>query len=486
MEKAVHAFKKLSLIGIILTTLVVLFVGVLAVSWRASVDLRQTVAANAALMDVDAAAAVIELERLRSLAESTMTNSRAYFLLGSTSVFDKQKGDKQRLSDGMAKFVTENPLPEISEIAKAIETIQLQEKDYFDQGIDFRENLTESKIVAQFYQSKTSPLLSQLNEQFDKIAKLQNAGLEQARAHARQAGIDAQAQIPKNMLWFMSAVSAIFICSTILVIWLLVSHRSQQRVRDRLYANAQKSALDRDEVIAAVAHDMKEPLADLEVIAKELAPEPAELVQSVIGEINSAISDIVDQKRADMGAFTLRLEQLPVAGVLQEAQAMLQPLAKKRDVTLQFDAVNPSILAYVDRERVMRVLSNLVGNAIKFSPKNGRVQVKLKSDAQFANISVIDSGSGISESRFASIFDNFWQAKKTSDQGAGVGLAIVKTIITAHGGTVRVEKNLLGGGSVFTFSLPRRLPVGVTLKKPTSSSARLVVRAPSHDYGPTV
>ncbi len=487
MEKVIHAFKKFSFIGLILTALVVLFAGVLAIGWNASVNLRSTVAANAAVMNVDSSP-LIELERLRNLAESQVTNSRAYFLLGSKSVFDRQKEDKQRLSDGMAKFVNENSLPEIGEIATAVENIAVQEKDFFDQAMDYREKLTESKIVAQFYQSKTSPLLAQLNEQFDKIAKLQNADLEAARTRARQAGVDAQAQIPKNMLWFMSAVTAIFICATVLVIWLLATRRSQQRIRDRLYADAQKSAIDRDEVIAAVTRDMKDPLADLEVIAKELSPEASELVRSAAGEITTAISDILDQKRADMGAFTLRLEQLAVSGVLEEAHAMLQPLAKKRDVTLQFDAVSPSILAYLDRERVMRVLSNLVGNAIKFSSKNGKVQVKVKSDAQFANISVIDSGPGISESRLASIFENFWQAKRTADQGAGVGLAIVKTIVEAHGGTVKAEKNLLGGGSVFTFSLPRRLPVGVTLKKRTSSSARLVVRPPSHGsyQGPTI
>lgn len=487
MEKVLSPFKKLSFIGLILTALVVLFAGVLVVGWRASDHLRNTVATNAAVMNVDSSS-LIELERLRNLAESEVTNSRAYFLLGSKSVLDKQKDDKQKLSDGIAKFVKENPSPEISEIAAAIENIEKQENDFFDQAMAFREKLTESKIVAQFYQSKTSPLLAQFNEQFDKIAKIENSHLEEARARAHQAGIDAQALIPKNMLWFMSAVSAIFFCATVLVVWLLASRRSQQRIRDRLYADAQKSALDRDEVIAAVAHDMKEPLAELEVIAKDLPRETSELVRSVSDDINAAVADIIDQKRADMGALTLRLEQLPVAGVLEEAQAMLQPLAKKRDVTLQFDAVNPSILAYVDRERVMRVLSNLVGNSIKFSPKNGRVQVKVKSDAQFANISVIDSGPGISESRLASIFENFWQAKGTADQGPGVGLAIVKTIIEAHGGTVRAEKNLLGGGSVFTFSLPRRRPAGVVLKKPGSTSARLVVRTPSygHDEGPTV
>jgi signal transduction histidine kinase len=125
---------------------------------------------------------------------------------------------------------------------------------------------------------------------------------------------------------------------------------------------------------------------------------------------------------------------------------------------------------------VMRVLANLVGNAIKFSPKHSRVNVKVKADAQFANISILDSAPQIPESRMASLFDNFWQARRSAVQGAGVGLTVVKTIIEAHGGIVKVEHNLQGGNT-FTFSLPRRRPANAQLKKPQSSGVRKIARA---------
>lgn len=488
MKKFASVFEKVGVIGILLTALVVLFAGVLAIGWNASVDLRKTVAANAEVMNVDSSA-LLELERLRGLAESQITNSRAYFLLGSKSLLDKQKDEKQRFRDGMAKFVSENPLPQIADIAAALEKIQTQEAEFFDQGVGFREKATESKIVAQFYQSKMSPLLAQMNELFDKIEKLENEKLAEARTLAIKAGTDAQAQIPRNMIWFMSAVTAIFLATALLVVWLLVTRSQQQKVRDRLYMEAQKSALDRDEVIAAVGFDMKAPLAALGEIAKDLPPESAELVGGVVEEINATVSDIVDQKHADLGALTLRLEQLPIAGVLEDARAMLSPLAKRKDITLQIDNVSQSVLAYVDRERVMRVLANLVGNAIKFSPRNAAIQIKVKSDAQFANVSVIDSGPGIPESRLATIFENFWQARKTAEQGPGIGLAVVKTIIESHGGAVKAEKSVVTGGTVVTFSLPRRRPVGAVLKKTNNSLPvkRLTHPAYLHsDDSPTV
>jgi signal transduction histidine kinase len=125
----------------------------------------------------------------------------------------------------------------------------------------------------------------------------------------------------------------------------------------------------------------------------------------------------------------------------------------------------------MDRERVMRVLANLIGNAIKFSPKNSKVIGKARSDQQFVYISVKDSGPGMSEKQISEVFNHFWQARSTAEQGAGVGLAIVKTIVEAHGGTVSAESHV-GNGSTFTFSLPRRRPAGAHLAKTVTSTVR--------------
>jgi signal transduction histidine kinase len=125
----------------------------------------------------------------------------------------------------------------------------------------------------------------------------------------------------------------------------------------------------------------------------------------------------------------------------------------------------------------MRVLVNLIGNAIKYSRKHTKVLVKVKSDAQFVNIAIADTGPGIPAGQVPTLFDNFWQARRTADQGAGIGLAVVKTIIEAHGGTVKVDSNA-GQGSTFTFSLPRRRPAGAQLKKPSASTVRKIARQP--------
>ncbi|MES2965646.1 MAG: HAMP domain-containing sensor histidine kinase [Bdellovibrionota bacterium] len=471
-----------SIEGKILFALLVVFVGVLAAAWTGAMKLKETVAANAAVMNVDPTA-LIEVQSLRNLAEAQIADSRAYFLMGSKSIFDKQRAEKQQFTEQLAKFQAQYGLPAIGEIVKRIEGLKQQEQEIFDQAQDFRDKNTESKIVGQFYQSKTSPLLAQMNQSFDEIAKQHDAELAHARDRARQAGLDAQALIPQGMTWLTQALSLLFLCLSLLVARMLRVRRKHITERERLVDAAKKAILARDEVISATSRDFDEPLKAVEEIAEHLKSvrtldvlaEDAELLKGTVTEMRGIVEDIRDQKMADMSELQLRMDQLRISDILDDAQLMFQPAAKQKDITLQFDTVNQSVLAFVDRERVMRVLSSLIGNAIKFGKKHSRVNVKVRSDQQFVNISVADGGPGVPDAQLAGIYDNFWQDKKTADQGAGVSLAVVKTVIEAHGGTVKAESNL-NGGTTFTFSLPRRRPVGAQLRKPTPSAVRRLSR----------
>ena len=461
-----------------LIALSIVFVGVIVSAWIYSMNLRKTIQASNAVVNVDVRA-LIEVERIRNVVESQINNSLTFFLMGSSTLFDEQKKDKQTFTESLANFEKQYSLPQVPEIIKSIDSMQQQQQEIFDQAMEFRAKQTESKIVGQFYRSKVRPIHEQINKALDEIVLLHNAELERARARAQEAALGAEVQIPKGMTWFTVLTGILFLGMALLVMRMLGERSRQLGDRNRLFEEAKKAVQNREEVLAAISQDLKDPLSVIHHASENMKTsfdankinENVELIKSSVAVIDDRIKDILDQTKADTGTMTLRLDQLAVDVILDDAKLMLQPLAKQRDIRLEFNSVNPPALAFMDRERVMRVLSNLVGNAIKFSPKNSKVIVKVRSDQQFVFISIKDSGPGIPEKQLSEIFDHFWQARKTADQGPGIGLAIVKTIVEAHGGKVHVESHM-GHGSTFTFSLPRRRPVGAHLGRPAVSTVR--------------
>lgn len=468
MGKKIFGLKAWGVEGVVLLTLFILFLGTLSAAWWGAMGLRRTIAESAAIVDIDPGG-LTALEKLRALGNSKIADRRIYFLTGSPSSFEKQKLEDREFAESLASYQKKYKFSRVDQIISDVSEIGRREEDFFKQGMDFRDKLTQSKIVAQFYTAKTSPLVAQLNGKFDELANVHTASLEETRQRIQKAVSDAQAMIPRKMQILTFALLALFAAISLLIMRILSERQRLLRERDRLADEAKNAILSRDEVIAAVSFDLKEPIAQLSAVADES-------IKAVATELQNAVDEIVDQKRADLGDLSLRLEQYDIGEILERAQVTVHPFAKARDVTVQFDSGSHTVLAYVDVERVHRVLVNLIGNAIKFSPKHSKVVVKVKSDPQFANVSVIDSGSGIPADRIQGIFDNFWQAKKNASQGAGVGLAVVKSIIEAHGGAVRAENSKVDSGTVITFSLPRRRQANARIKRPTSVGVRTVSR----------
>jgi len=462
-----------------LVTLSVIFMGVIGSSWVYSMNLKKTIAADNAIVSVDVRA-LIDIEKMRHLGQSQIDNSLSFFLLGSTALLEEQKDNKQAFAAALENFQKQYNLPQASEIFKKLQGLQAQQQEIFDQAMEFRSKQTESKIIGQFYRAKTNSIREQLNKSLDEIVELHNAQLNQDYSRAQAATSSAEEQIQQGMTLFTALTTVLFLGMALLVLRMLSVRARNVAERDRLYQEAQKAVQSRDEIMTAVSQDLKAPLNEITQIAEDMkgsldpkqVQDGIELIQSSVGVIDGHIQDILDEAKSGLGHMTLRLDQLGVDTVLDDARRMLQPLAKQHDIRLEFNSVNPPVLAFMDRERVMRVLANLVGNAIKFSPKNSKVVVKVRSDQQFVHISVKDSGPGIPEKQIPEIFNQFWQARGTADQGAGIGLAIVKTIIEAHGGTVNADSHG-GNGSTFTFSLPRRRPAGAHLGKTVASTVRL-------------
>jgi signal transduction histidine kinase len=165
------------------------------------------------------------------------------------------------------------------------------------------------------------------------------------------------------------------------------------------------------------------------------------------------IQDLLDVKRMEQGRLAVDPRAQTIGAIVQDAIEMLRPLAEAQGLALEEEipADLPKVLA--DPPRVQQVLSNLVGNAIKFTPRGGRIMLRVRPDAAEVSVAVIDTGPGISADQLPHIFGRFWQASRSDKRGIGLGLAIARGIVEAHRGRIWVESRV-GEGSAFYFTLP--------------------------------
>jgi PAS domain S-box-containing protein len=233
----------------------------------------------------------------------------------------------------------------------------------------------------------------------------------------------------------------------------------------RLYHAAQQAVQARDDVLSIVSHDLRNPLSAIAMCANTLlegnagelpatASELAQTIRQSSDWMNRLIQDLLDVSSIEAGRLALERRVVDPIRLAVEATVMLEPLAQERAVALREELPDELPRVDADPERVIQVLSNLVGNALKFTPTGGEVVVRAAAENGAVRFTVADSGIGIPADHLPHIFDRFWQARKGAARaGAGLGLAISKGIVEAHGGRLDVESTE-GAGTTFSFTLP--------------------------------
>jgi signal transduction histidine kinase len=234
-------------------------------------------------------------------------------------------------------------------------------------------------------------------------------------------------------------------------------------------ANSRLTELDRmkDVFLSMVTHELRTPLTVMSGLAETLeagiygalTPEQADRVRQIIeqgGRLRQLVNDLLDLSKMEAGMMRLRREPLDPRAMAEAVIALLTPVAERAGVALVNRVRHglPEVLC--DGQRVEQVLTNLVSNALKFTPRGGRVTVGAHSAGGEVVFQVEDTGCGIAEGERVSIFDKFVQLHPDKDdrtKGTGLGLAIVKHLVELHGGRVGVESEV-GAGSRFFFGLP--------------------------------
>ena len=185
-------------------------------------------------------------------------------------------------------------------------------------------------------------------------------------------------------------------------------------------------------------------------------------VRSNTQHLAGLINDLLDLSKIESGKIELKGTRVALDALVHEVLETLRPIAAERVITLEATFREPSILVWADRNKVNQVLMNLIGNAIKFTPIQGRVTVSASRNGERnVQVSVSDTGPGVPSDESEKIFDKFYQiteAEGTKPKGTGLGLAICKSLVALHGGKIWVEPKPTGG-SIFCFTLPAAISV---------------------------
>jgi signal transduction histidine kinase len=245
---------------------------------------------------------------------------------------------------------------------------------------------------------------------------------------------------------------------------------------------AEQLAHAREEVLGVVAHDLRNPLSAI-LGAASLLEDPRQdvretretlgLIHRAVDRMNRLIGDLLDITRLEAGRLILEQEPVAVVDLLSQTHESWEATAASRELSLEIGPAPKGLAVFADRSRVLQVLDNLVGNAVKFSEAGGRIAVRATpSEASSTEVrfTVSDTGPGIPAEVMKELFQRFWQANAADRRGIGLGLAICKGIVEAHGGRIWCESQL-GHGARFTFTLPISHQTAAALLPPLSRAS---------------
>lgn len=234
--------------------------------------------------------------------------------------------------------------------------------------------------------------------------------------------------------------------------------------RESLLRELEEGMRFREDILAIVSHDLRTPLTAIKMSAALLArralvggdnrmQQQLETIQRAGNRMEHLISDLLDMANIQSGQLAIENQTCSSAELLDEALEFHAPVAAAKEVKLEMQVSLAAVDVCCDHDRIQQVLSNLLGNAIKFCSKGDSINVCAECEGDHVSITIADTGPGIAAEELAHIFEPYWSARQHAGKGTGLGLFITKGIVEAHGGRIWAESTL-GQGSAFHFTLP--------------------------------
>lgn len=246
----------------------------------------------------------------------------------------------------------------------------------------------------------------------------------------------------------------------------VTAQKNAEAESQRVAARLREADRRKDEFLAMLAHELRNPLAPVGTAAQilkrstdnaERVAHAADIIERQVGHLTSLVDDLLDVSRVTRGLVTIEQEPVDLRTIVTAATEQAQPLLQSRHHALRTDVAAGDYFVSGDFHRLVQVVANLLTNAAKYTPQNGQIVLSVSAEATDAVIQVSDNGIGISAELIDDVFELFTQAERTPDRtqgGLGIGLALVRSLVQLHGGTVVAQSGGAGKGSTFTVRLP--------------------------------
>jgi signal transduction histidine kinase len=223
----------------------------------------------------------------------------------------------------------------------------------------------------------------------------------------------------------------------------------------------------KDQFISVATHELRTPLASIKgymelILEEKIGPVSAE-VGSCLGvvkrnadRLSHLTDDMLDLRRLESGKFELNLEPVSFHEIVDDCVSEIAPFLNEKKQRLHLELADGPIRIQADPIRLSQVLVNLLSNACKFTPERGEIRIRVEGEAEEVKVQISDNGIGIRKGDLERVFEPFAAIQKsTYVKGTGLGLAVTKALVEAHGGRIWAESEGEGKGSMFTFTLPR-------------------------------
>lgn len=394
-------------------------------------------------------------ERLRWTGELIASAGRGYLLSGDRDLLSRVQDGQERFRTTLEKLKGMPVTPKGALLIADVERTAADFARHQEALLAKRARGDDPAGMVLGFETALRPAQRAMTVSFDRLV-----------AHKTEQVLEVYATAARERARLMSWIAVLLGSLVVLVLaiaWyftrrLTGAYRSEQEAVDR----ATRALAIRDDLMAIVAHDLRNPLGAITLKAAmirraaetERVREHAASIESVSHRMAFLIKCLLDVSSMEAGRFTVQRSHCSVDEVIRDTLELFAAAAAAKPISLDSTMKQRGLAIEADRERLVQVLSNLVGNAVKFTPVGGRVTIAVDATEVCVRFAVTDTGPGIEEGHIDHLFDRFWKHDKGGSRGTGLGLFIAKGIVEAHRGRIWAE-SVPGHGATFFFEVPR-------------------------------